>query len=127
MTTIMLSAKDSNASRKINILAAFEDTTTNREIVVCRAMSCKDPCTPIHAEKWDDMVKDQGKIDAEFYQFCTYLNEFNSQMTKATAKAAPAQHAVAEASMMITWEIPLVGSWCITCSLPLPKSISRNF
>ena len=48
MTTIMLSAKDSNASRKIDILAAFDDTPTNREIVVCRAMTCK---APIHAEK----------------------------------------------------------------------------
>jgi hypothetical protein len=56
MTTIMLSAKDGNASRKIDILAAFEDATTNREIVVCRAMSCK---APIHAEKWDEVVKDQ--------------------------------------------------------------------
>ena len=82
MTTIMLSAKDRNASRKINILAAFEDTTTNREIVVCRAITCKAP---------------KNKIDSAFYQLCTYLNEFNSQMTKATAKAAPAQHAVAEA------------------------------
>jgi len=94
MTSIMLSAKDSNASRKLDILAAFEDTTTNREIVVCRAMSCK---APIHAEKWDDVVKDQDKIDAAFYQLCTYLNEFNSQMTNAIAKAAPVQHAVAEA------------------------------
>jgi len=56
MTTIMLSAKDSNASRKIDILAAFVDTLTNREIVVCRAMTCK---APIHAEKWDDVLKDQ--------------------------------------------------------------------
>jgi hypothetical protein len=57
-------------------------------------MSCK---APIHAEKWDDVLKDQDKIEEAFYQLCTYLNEFNSQMTKATAKAAPAQHAVAEA------------------------------
>ena len=94
MTSIMLSAKDCNTSRNIDILAAFKDTTTNREIVVCRAMSCK---APIHAEKWDDMLKDQDKIEEAFYQLCTYLNEFNSQMTKVTAKAAPAQHAVAEA------------------------------
>jgi len=80
MTTIMLSAKDGNASRKIDILAAFDDTPTNREIVVCRAITCKAP---------------KNKIDSAFYQLCTYLNEF--KMTKATAKAAPAQHAVAEA------------------------------
>ena len=43
------------------------------------------------------MLKDQDKIDSAFYQLCTYLNAFNSQMTKATDKAAPAQHAVAEA------------------------------
>ena len=41
MTTIMLSAKDCDASRKIDILAAFDDTPTHREIVVCRAMTCK--------------------------------------------------------------------------------------
>jgi len=43
MTSIMLYAKDGNASRKIDILAEFEDTATNREIVVCRAMYCKAP------------------------------------------------------------------------------------
>ena len=57
-------------------------------------MNCK---APIHTEKWDDVLKDQNKIDAAFNQLCIYLNEFNSQMTNATAKAAPAQHAVAEA------------------------------
>jgi len=59
MTTIMLSAKDGNASRKIDILAVFDDSATNREIVVCRAMSCK---APIHAEKWEDVLKDQDKL-----------------------------------------------------------------
>ena len=52
MTSIMLSAKDGNASRKIDILAAFEDATTNREIVVCRAMSCKVPFTLKNGTKW---------------------------------------------------------------------------
>jgi len=56
MAIIMLSAKDGNESRKIDILAVFDDSATNREIVVCRAMSCK---APIHAEKCDDVLKDQ--------------------------------------------------------------------
>jgi len=124
MTSIMLSVKDGNASRKIDILAAFEDTMTNREIVLYRVMSCK---TPIHAEKWDNVVKDQDQINTAFYQLCTYLNEFNSQMTNTTSKTAPAQHAIAEPNMMMTGEVPLVGSQCITCSLSLLKSISRNF
>ena len=94
ITSIMLSAKDGNASWKIDILAEFEDIATNCEILVCRAKNCK---APIHAEKWDDMLKGQDKIDAAFNQLCIYLNEFNSQMTNATAKAAPVQQAVAEA------------------------------
>jgi hypothetical protein len=121
MTTIMISAKDGNASRKIDILAAFDDTPTNREIVVCRAMTCK---APIHAEKWDDVLKDQDKIDAAFYQLCTYLNEFNSQMTKVTAKAAPAQHAVAETKYDDDLGNPFGG--IAACSLPLQNSISRK-
>jgi len=91
--SIMLSGKNGNASRKIDILDEFQDTATNREIVVCRAMNCK---APIHAEKWDNVLKDQNKIDVALNQLCIYLNGFNSQMTNATAKAAPAQHAVAE-------------------------------
>ena len=43
MTNIMLSANDGNASRKIDILAEFGDTATNRETIVCRAMNCKAP------------------------------------------------------------------------------------
>jgi len=39
----MLPAKDGNVSRKIDVLAEFEDAATNREIVVCRAMDCKAP------------------------------------------------------------------------------------
>ena len=51
----------------------------------------------LHAEKWDDVVKDKAKIEGAFDQLCIYLNEFNSQMTKATAEAAPTQNAIVEA------------------------------
>jgi hypothetical protein len=94
LTAISLLANDGAGSKRIDILAKFESTEATRETVVSRAMKCK---APIHAEAWDDVSKDKVKIEAAFDQLCVYMNEFNFQMTKATAKAAPAQHAIAEA------------------------------
>ena len=94
LTAISLTANDSSGAKRIDILAEFESTVTTRATVVSRAMKCK---APIHAEVWDDVVKDDAKVEAAFDQFLIYMNEFNFQMTRATANAAPAHHAIAEA------------------------------
>jgi len=92
LTAISLLANDDAGSKRIDILAKFESTEATRETIVSRAMKCK---APIHAEAWDNVGKDTVKIEAAFDQLCVYMNEFHFQMTKATAKAAPAQHAKA--------------------------------
>ena len=60
-------------------------------------LSSAGPCIARLPEKLDHVLKDQHEINAASNQLCIYLTEFISQMTNATAKAAPAQHAVAEA------------------------------
>jgi len=85
---------DGNSSDKIDSLAEFEETEKTRKIVVGRAMKHK---APISTEKWDNVAKDKNKIVAAFEKFMYYLSEFNSQMTKATAEAAPTQHSLVEA------------------------------
>jgi len=42
------------------------------------------------------VVKDDAKVEAAFDQLLIYMNEFNFQMTRATANAAPAHHTIAE-------------------------------
>ena len=93
-TVLHLSQSDGNGSEKIDILAEFEETEKTRKIIVGRAMKHK---APISTEKWDDVAKDKDKIEAAYDKVMHYLSEFNSQMTKATAEAAPTQHAIAEA------------------------------
>jgi len=51
----------------------------------------------IHAEAWDEVVKDDVKVGTAFDQLFVYMNQFKFQMTRATANAAPALHAIAEA------------------------------
>ena len=63
LIAITLTANDSSASKRIDILAEFESTVTTRATVVCRAMKCK---APIHAEAWDEVVKDDAKVEAAF-------------------------------------------------------------
>jgi len=94
MTVLNLSQSDGNGSNKIDILDKFEETEKTRKIVVGRAMKHK---AQISTEKWDDVAKNKDKIEAAFDKFMYYLSEFNSQMTKATAEAAPTQHSIAEA------------------------------
>jgi len=94
MTVLTLFQSDGNGSDKIDSLAEFEETEKTRKIVVGRAMKHK---APISTEKWDNVAKDKNKIEAAFEKFMYYLSEFNSQMTKATAEAAPTQHSLVEA------------------------------
>jgi len=47
---------------------------------------------PIHAQAWDEVVKDYAKVETAFDQLLIYMIEFNFQMTRATFKAAPAHH-----------------------------------
>jgi len=56
-------------------------------------------------------------IEEVFNQLCTYLrlNGIKFQMNKDTAKAAPAQHAIAKARHAMG--ISLAGSRCVSCSL----------
>jgi hypothetical protein len=94
LTAISLTANDSSATKRIDMLAEFESTVITRATVVSRAMKCK---APIHAEAWDEVVKDDAKVEVAFDQLLVYMNEFIFQMTRATANAAPARHAIAEA------------------------------
>jgi len=93
-TAITLTANDSSDSKRIDILAEFEITVNTRATVVCRAMKCK---APIHAEAWDEVVKDDTKVEAAFDQLLICMIEINYQMTRSTANAALAHHAIAEA------------------------------
>ena len=65
LIAISLTANDSVGAKGIDILAEFESTVTTRATVVCRAMKCK---APIHAEAWDEVVKDDAKVEAAFDQ-----------------------------------------------------------
>jgi hypothetical protein len=100
MTVSNLSQSDGNSSDKIDILDKFEETEKTRKIVVGRAMKHK---APISKEKWDDVAKDKDKIEAAFDKFMYCLSEFNSEITKATAEAAPTQHSIAEANTARIW------------------------
>ena len=93
LTAISLTANNISATKRIDILAEFESTVITRATVVSRAMKCK---APIHAEAWDEVIKDDAKVEIAFDQLLVYINEFNFQMTRATANAAPAHHAIAE-------------------------------
>ena len=92
MTVSNLCQSDGNSLKK-SIFWTFEETEKTRNIAVGRAMKHK---APISTEKWDDVAKNKDKLEAAFDKFMYYLSEFNSQMTKATAKAAPTQHSIAE-------------------------------
>ena len=89
LIAITLTANDSSTSKRIDIFAEFGSTVTTRATVVCRAMKCK---APIH-----EVVKDEAKVEAAFDQLLIYMSEFNYQMTRSTANATPAHHAIAEA------------------------------
>ena len=94
MTMLNLSQSDRNGSGKIDTLDKFEETEKTCKIVVGRAMKQK---ARISTEKSDDVAKDKDKIEAAFDKFMYFLSELKSQMTKATAVAAPTQHSIAEA------------------------------
>ena len=64
---------------------------------------------PIHAEAWDEVVKDDAKVEAAFDQLLVYMNEFNFQMTRATANATPAHRAIAEAKYVDDFGNPFGG------------------
>ena len=104
-------------------LAEFESTVITRATVVSRAMKCK---APIHAEAWDEVVKYDAKVEAAFDQLLVYMNEFNFQMTKATANAAPAHHAITEAKYNDDLGNPFAVSPCISYSRPLLTSTCRR-
>jgi len=72
LTAISLTANDSSATKRIDILAEFESTVIKRATVVSRAMKYK---ALIHAEAWDEVVKDDAKVEAAFDQLLVYMNE----------------------------------------------------
>ena len=94
-------------------------------------MRCK---APIHAEAWDEVVKDDAKVEAAFDQLLVYINEFNFQMARATANAADGKgHCQRQRitpslkqSTMMTLEIRLAVSLCISYSRPLLTSTCRR-
>ena len=48
-------------------------------------------------EAIDEVVKDDAKVEAAFDQLMIYMNEYNYEMTRSIANAAPAHHTIAEA------------------------------